>query len=137
MNIQESFVQYLETISDAVLGTNLFIGQAPSNNKVPDTIYWLIASGGSIVSNTATGEAMKAYSIEIYYRSRNYKQVYDLLQELEITLNCSRCIELEDFVVIQARATTFPIDNDLDSADRKVGLVQVDLTVYEDCQDVS
>jgi hypothetical protein len=51
MNLSESFADYLETLSGATLGQDLFIGNAPSSNKVQDTIYWIVATGGNIVTN--------------------------------------------------------------------------------------
>ena len=133
MNISKSFADYLVTLTGSTLGQDFFIGQAPSSNKVVDTIFWTVATGGSIVGDNVTNEAMKAYTIEIYYRSRNYGQVLEQLQDLDITLNCASCITLEDFVVVQSRATLLGIDDDLDNEDRKVGLIQNDIIVYEAC----
>jgi len=137
MNIAQSFANYLETITGSTLGQTLFIGQAPSSNKAPDDLWWIITSGGTPILDAVTGEMVKQYSIEVYHRSRNYKSVYDLQQDLEITLNCSRCVELQDFEIVSIRATAFPIDSDLDDEDRKIALIQVDLTAYEDCIDIS
>lgn len=133
MNISEAFADFLETQTGSVLGTDLFIGQAPSSNKVPDTIWWMVATGGSRTTDTVSGEALKSYTVEVYYRSRDYQQVYDELQALEITLNCSECVELEGFVTVQIRASVLSIDTDLDAEERKVGLLQADLSVYERC----
>jgi len=133
MNLSESFADYLETLSGATLGQDLFIGNAPSSNKVQDTIYWIVATGGNIVTNAVSGETEKLYSVEIYFRSRNYKQVYDTMYNLEKQLNCERCSQLEGFDTVDMRASVLSIDSDLDNVDRKVGLLQVDVTIYEDC----
>lgn len=133
MNISESFADFLATETGSTLGQDLFISAAPSSNKVQDSIWWTVATGGNIETEAVTAQSIKSYSVEIYYRSRNYKQVFDKLQQLEITLNCSSCIELEDYQVIQARAQILSIDSDLDNVDRKVGLLQAEIKVYADC----
>lgn len=134
MNIAEAFTDYLEQITGSVLGQDLFIGQAPSTNKVPDDIYWIVASGGNINTDTTTGEKLKNYTIEVYKRSRDNRTIYDDMQDLEIELNCLSCIELSGYEVVDIEAYTLSIDNDLDNEDRKVGLLQVNLIIYKgDC----
>lgn len=137
MNISKSFADFLETLLGATLGQDLFIGNAPSSNKVQDSIWWMVATGGSRITDAVTGESVKEYSIEVYRRARDYKTVYNDLQSLEVTLNCTECVELEGFDTIDIRASVLSIDNDLDDEDRKVGLLQSTIDVYEDCIDVS
>lgn len=137
MNISEAFAELLEDESIATLGQDLFIGQAPSSNKVQDSIYWIVATGGNIEIESVTGEKTKAYTIEVYRRSRDYRTVYNDLQFLENLLNCTRCVELSGFDIIDINASVLSIDNDLDAEDRKVGLLQSNIVVYEDCMDVS
>ncbi len=133
MNIAESFAEYLEDIGVATLGQDLFIGEAPSSNKVGDSIYWLKSSGGEKSLRATTGEAIKAYQIDVYYRSNSYQAVYDSLHELEETLNCAGCVQIGSFDTIEVEAFTFPIDSDLDNEERKVGLLQANLTIYKEC----
>lgn len=133
MNIAQDFATYLETITGATLGQDLFIGEAPSSNKVPVSIYWIVASGGNKSLKAKTGESIKEYTIDVYYRGNDYREVYDIMQELEIELNCAFCVELTNFDTIEVEANTLSIDTDLDSEDRKVGLLQVNISVYADC----
>lgn len=134
MNIAEDFATYLATITGSTLGQDLFIGEAPSSNKVGDSIYWIVTSGGAKTLKAQTGEAIKAYTIDIYYRSTNYQGVYDAMQTLEEELNCAGCVQIGSYDTIEVEAITFPIDNDLDNEERKVGLLQANLTIYKDCQ---
>lgn len=134
MNISESFAGFLEIETDSTLGQDLFIGNAPSSNKAPNDLWWIVATGGDRVIDNASGEALKSYSIEIYYRARDYKTVYNQLQSLEIILNCDECVQLEDFETIDVKASVLSIDADFDDEDRKVGLLQADIIVYEDCK---
>lgn len=133
MNIAESFANYLQTNNIATLGQNLFIGNAPSSNRVPDSIYWIIESGGSSLNKNMTGESTKNYVLELYYRDRNYKTVYDNLAVIEEKISCEGCMTLSGFDIIKIEVTSFPIDNDLDSEDRKIGTLQITLTTYREC----
>lgn len=133
MNIDQSFAGYLESTLGISLGQDLWIGKAPSSNKVQDNIWWIISSGGDRVTDNVSGEAMKVYSVEVYCRSRNYKSIYDQLQDLEVALNCDGCVQLDGYETVDIKATTFPIDDDLDGEDRKVGLLQASLMVYQVC----
>jgi len=116
----------------ATLGQDLFIGQAPSSNKVSNDLWWIVATGGS-GSSLASGENLKVYTIEVYRRSRNYETVYADMQSLEQILNCDDCVQLEDFQTVDVKATVLSIDSDLDAEDRKVGLLQTNITVYDSC----
>lgn len=133
MNIAEDFADYLETITGSTLGQDLFIGEAPSSNKVGDNIFWIVTSGGVKTLKAQTGEAIKAYTIDVYYRSTNYQGVYNVMQALEEELNCAGCVQIGSYDTIEVEAITFPIDTDLDDEERKVGLLQANLTIYKDC----
>lgn len=128
MNVAEAFATYLTTLTSSTLGQDLFIGEAPSSNKVDTDIYWIIASGGP-VNKRITGQTGKQYSISLYFRSRDYKTVYDTIFALEETLNCASCVELTGYDTIDISATVLGIDDDLDLEDRKVGLLQIVITV--------
>lgn len=133
MTLIESFATYLQSITGSVLGQDLFIGNAPSSNKVPDSIWWIIDNGGSPIKKNSTGESMKRYQVQVFYRDRDYEVVKNKLFALEEELNCDGCTQLQDYITVDIEALTFPIDNDLDVEDRKVGLLQVNLTTYKEC----
>lgn len=133
MNIALAFAEYLQSVSIGTLGQDIFIGQAPSSNKVPDAIWWLKVSGGTPTTRLATGESLKNYTIEVYRRSRDYGEVYQDMQDLEELLNCDGCTQLDGYDTIDIVATNFPIDSDLDHEDRKIGLLQATLTTYKTC----
>ena len=135
MNLVETFASYLESFLGIHLKQDLFIGQAPSTNKVPDSIWWIVARGGDKTSSLITGESIKSYLIEIYFRSRDYKLVYDNMYLLEKELNCLGCVTLECFSVLNIEASVLGIDNDLDAEDRKLAVLQANVTVYEDCSE--
>lgn len=133
MTITSSLASYLQTLGIATLGQDLIIGRAPSVKETQDDIWWILSSGGGIVQKNQTGEARKSYTALIYRRGRNYREIDDELQQLEEDLNCDGCTQLDGFETIDIEATTFPTDDDLDSADRKVGLIQVTVTTYKEC----
>lgn len=133
MNIVEAFAEYLQTLGIATLGQDLLIGRAPSSTERSDNEWWLISNGGSPIKKNKTGESMKNYQFEIYYRNRDYKTVDDEMLHLEELLNCDGCTQLTGFDTVDIEATVFPTDDDLDSEDRKVGLLQANITIYKEC----
>lgn len=133
MNLAEAFATHLATLTGTTLGQTLFIGEAPSSDKVADSIWWIVENGGGVIQKNSTGEAQKSYQISVFYRNRNYKAVKDAMFTLEESLNCDGCTQLSGYDTIDIEAITFPIDNDLDSEDRKIGLLQVNITTYKEC----
>lgn len=141
MNLSQAFATYLQSLSIATIGQDLFIGRAPSTmenladgvTKVPDNIWWIITNGGSPIKKNQTGESLKSYQVQIYCRNTNPRQMLIDLYTLEEDLNCDGCSQLSGVDTVDIEATVFPIDDDLDSEERKVGLLQVNLTTYKEC----
>lgn len=133
MTLAKSFANYLQNLGIATLGQDLIIGRAPSSTETRDDIWWILSNGGGPLKKNQTGESMKAYSILVYRRGRNYRLIDEQLQSLEEELNCDACTTLEGFDTIDIEAVVFPTDDDLDSSERKVGLLQVTITTYKEC----
>lgn len=133
MSLVSAFATYLQSVTGTTLGQTLFIGEAPSSKKVVDAIWWIVENGGGVIQKNATGEATKSYQFNVFFRSRDYEAIKDAMYELEEDLNCDNCSQISGYDTIDIEATTFPIDNDLDSEDRKVGLLQVTITTYKEC----
>lgn len=133
MNIEESFVKYLETIGVGIFGQDIFVGQAPSSNKSNDSIWWIIESGGNKLKKAATGESLKQYSLDLYKRGVDYKEVKNSMYQLEELLNCNHCVQLDGYDTVEINTVSFPIDRDLDSESRKIGMMQINITTYKNC----
>lgn len=133
MTVVSSFANFVADITGSTLGQDMFIGLAPSVNAVDDSIWWIVENGGGVTLKNATGEMIKSYQYNIYYRDRDYMLVSDTMFSLEETLNCDECSQLEGYDTIEIEATSFPIDNDLDVGDKKIGLLQVTITTYKEC----
>lgn len=134
MNLVQAFATYLDNdLGIATLGQDLFIGRAPSSNEVSDDIWWVLSNGGGPIKKNDTGESMKSYQVEVYYRHTNDKIIEDSMFQLEEALNCDGCTQLTGFDTIDIEATTFPIDDDFDSEDRRVGLLQATILIYKEC----
>lgn len=133
MTIIESFCKYMETLGVGTLGQDIFIGEAPSSKKAQDSLWWVLDSGGSRLSINRTGESLKQYSLNVYYRDIDYKQVAEKMFEFEESISCSNCAQLEGFQVVEIEVISYPVDQDLDSEDRKVGLLQVNIKTYKSC----
>lgn len=128
MNIARSFATYLEGQSYGTFGEDIFIGGAPLS--APDSCFWVLSSGGPILVDAFTGEKIKAYTLLVYYRSRQTEDLYEMLQGLEIEINGTPCISLDGFDVLDVTATLFPTDEDIDDEDRTIGLIEVTCTVH-------
>ena len=133
MTLVSSLGKYLTDTSVATLGQDLIIGRAPTAKETADDLWWIIGTGGGTLQKNQTGESRKQYSALIYRRSRNYRLIDEQLLTLEEQLNCDGCTQLDGFDTIDIEATIFPTDDDLDSEDRKVGLLQVTITTYKEC----
>ena len=128
MNIVESLASYLISIGyGTALNTDVFIGGVPT---IPSTAYWYIFSGGSPVTKNTTGEKIKSYSVQFFYRNVDAEDVYNKLQLIEVELNKSSCAQLSGFDTIEIEATVFPTDNDIDLEERTVGTIQVAIKTY-------
>lgn len=135
MNLLEAFVEYLENLGIATRGQDLWISEVPSSQQLNnvDNQWWVIASGGQPLTKTSTGEMMKIYQFQVFNRNRNIKQIQNAMFSLEESLNCDGCTQLTGYDTIDIEASTFPIDQDIDNEDRKVGLLQVNITTYKEC----
>lgn len=134
MNLVDAFAAYLVSLGIGTLGQDIFIGGAPSSDVANDNIWWIVSNGGGPIKKNSTGESMKQYQVEIHARNRDYKTILDNLYQLEERVNCDSCTQLDGIDTIDMIATVFPVDNDLDSEDRKTGMLQVNLTTYKECQ---
>lgn len=135
MTLAQAFVKFLENQGCGVFGQNIYLYRVPNSKKTETEIYWIIPSGGTPVSRNRTGETIKAYQMLVYFRSNSAKTVDETLNHLEEILNCSACVELPDFELVDIQATQFPTDQDLDSENRMVGMIQVQLQVYKGCRE--
>lgn len=126
--VTEAFAKFLEDNSVATFGTDLFIGNVPTQ---PDTLYYLITAGGSPVSKLTTGERVKQYFISVYYRSLSGKDIERKLFALEELINTPGCVQLEGFNTHEVEATQFPSDEDNDNEERRIGMLQVNIKIYK------
>ena len=134
MTISESFIKLLESKGCGIFGQNIFLYRVPNSLKTPTELFYVIPSGGSIISNSPTGDKIKMYQFLIYYRSNSAQKVDKVLSTLEEELNCAGCVQLEGFELINLETSMFPADQDADSENRMVGMIQVQVQVYKNCK---
>ena len=132
MTLAQAFVKLLEGYG--IPGQNIFLYRVPNSKKTETEVMWLIPSGGMTTSVSQTGERIKAYQILIYFRSNSAQRVDEVLSHLEEVFNCAGCVQLEGFELVNVEATQFPVDQDLDSENRMVGFIQVQVQVYKGCR---
>lgn len=135
MTLSQSFVKFLENKGYGIFGQNIYLYRVPNSKKTETEVLWLIPTGGYPSLVNRTGELIKTYQILIYFRSNNARKVDTVLNDLEQTLNCSQCVDLEGFELVGIRATQLPADQDLDSENRMVGSINCQLEVYKSCED--
>lgn len=135
MTLSQSFVKFLEDKGYGVFGQNIYLYRVPNSKKTETEILWLIPTGGNPSSVNKTGELIKAYQILIYFRSNSARKVDEVLNDLEQTLNCAHCVDLEGFELVGIRATQLPVDQDLDTENRMVGIINCQLEVYKSCEE--
>lgn len=133
MTIVDAFIQYMEEEGVGTFGQNIYYGEAPSSNDTPDGLWWIVDAGGRKTLKLKTGEAIKEYVFNLYRRDKNHKLVKDALFSFEESLNCSSCVNLQGYQAVEIEVISFPIDQDLDSEDRKIGLLQINIRVYREC----
>lgn len=133
MTIPRAFVGMLEEKGYGIFGQNIYLYRVPNSRKTETELLWVIPSGGAPVGRNKTGEAIKAYQFLVYFRSNEARRVDNVLSELEETLNCAACVSLKGFELVEISATQFPADQDLDSENRMVGFIRVQLQVYKGC----
>ena len=137
MTIVQSFVNFLKNKGYGMPGQNLYLYRVPNSLKTETEVLWIIPSGGTPIRRNKTEEMIKSYQFLIYYRSVSARKVDEVLNDLERVLNCSRCVELEGYELVDIQATQFPTDQDIDSENRMVGMIQVEVQVYVGCNDES
>ena len=133
MTISQSFVEFLESKGFGTFGQNIYLYRVPNSKKTQTELFWIVPTGGTPTRRNRTGELIKAYQFSLYYRSMSAKKIDEVLNQAEEMLNCATCVQLNGFELVDIQATQFPISQDLDSEDRVVGLLQVQLQVYKGC----
>lgn len=129
MNIAREVVRYMEDeLGLGSFGQDLFVGGAPKGSK--NAIWWVLSAGGTVETDTFTGEKIKNYLVDVFHRDINEEAFYENLEAFETSINSAECPTLVGYEVIDITASSFPTDDDLDLEDRKVGLVQLTVRTY-------
>jgi len=128
MNVAKSFVNYMEDLSMGNFGTDIFIGVIPI---APDKAWWVISGGGSSTRKNHTGERIKDYILNVYYRNTDAEDVYETVQEFEEEINSKQCIQLDNYETVEMEANILSTDQDIDNEDRVLALVQIRISIYQ------
>lgn len=128
MTIKRAFIDYLESLGYGTFGTDLYLNGVPLN--APASCWWVLATGGANAGVNQSGERLKNYIFNVYYRNTDAQVVDETLHEFEERLNSIHCDQLGGFETVDISVTTFPSDQDLDNTDRTIGLAQVTVKTY-------
>lgn len=128
-NIPKAFAEYMEGLGLGTFSEDIFIGGAPLGG--PDRCWWILSGGGNTQSRNNTGERMKLYTLNVYFRDIDGENVVDEMQEFEELINSAHCTQLAGYDTVEMEAVNFQADEDLDNEDRTIGLIQVGLTLYQ------
>lgn len=129
MTLLEEFAQYLEEQEYGTVGETIYLGSAPLD--APDKVMWIVPPGGANIGKNITREKQKNYIFNVYFRDTDAHAVDVDSLRFEEFINENNCVDLGDYVIIESEATGFPSDQDLESEDRSLSLVQITLTVYK------
>ena len=135
MTISESFVKMLENKGYGVFGQNIFLYRVPNSLKTPTELFYIIPSGGNAVEIYPSGARVKSYQFLVYFRSNSAKRVDKVLNEMEKDLSCSGCVQFEGYEMVGINTSLYPADQDADSENRMVGMIQVQIEVYKTCDE--
>lgn len=128
--ISKAFKDFLVAQGYGTFGTDLFINQVSA--EAPDRATWILTAGGNPITKLSSGEQVRQYFITVYMRDTDPEWVDETLNELEEKVSNSHCLELDGFEVYDTpEVTSFPTDQDVDSVDRSVGLLQVNIKTYK------
>lgn len=129
MTIARSFAQYMhDELNLGTLAEDIFIGVAPQG--APSSCWWIVSSGGTVIQKNDTGEKLKAYVLNVFYRDLDPEVVDQKIHDFEVAVNTANCNQLTDFDTVEMEVTTFPTDSDIDGEDRTLGVAQVTITTY-------
>ena len=129
MNVAKSFVEYMESLGMGTFSTDIFVGGIPQD--APDNSWWVISSGGSPIRKNHTGERIKDYILDVFYRNTNAEDVYESIQEFEEEINSKGCVQLSGYDTVEMEASILSTDRDIDNEDRVLSLLQVRISIYQ------
>lgn len=128
--VSESFIAWLESQGIATFKEDLFLSQVP--DSAPDNCYWITTSGGGTILRLSTGEKVKQYFVSVYFRSNKGQTIEKNMFKLEELIDTPGCLNLEPFVLYdEVDVNQYPTDNDFDSEDRRVGMLQANIKIYK------
>lgn len=130
MTIKRALAKWMEDHGFGVYDTDLFIGSIPVEKNLAAG-WWILGGGGTPTTKNQTGEKVKGYLFNVFYRSSDAAEVDAKLQLLEETANGKDCLELDDYVTVEMGATGFQSDSDIDAEERTLGSVEITVSVYQ------
>lgn len=133
--VGEAFVGFLQNKGIGTFGVDLFMGEMPL--EAPDNAWLVTVSGGGPELVTLDGSMVKLYTFNIYHRSLTGKEIERKLFSLEEDLNRASCVTLEGFETIYSRAVNFAQDIDLESENRRIGLLQAQIRLFKQNTQIS
>ena len=128
MNLPRQIATLLESNGFGTFGIDIFIGGA--DYGTPDKCLWITLAGGANAIEPITGEKLKDYIVTIYARGVGTESVYETIESIEAFFNSKDCIEISGYTLIDISTLSFPVDSDLDSEDRKIGTLEVRVSIH-------
>lgn len=133
MNYLESFARYMEGMGVATRGQNLTIGEVPRH--LPDTDlnegqWWIVASGGASEGTDFVLWKRVIY-INVYYRDRDPKCVFEKFEDFRKKVYEAGCPELEGYRTVNIDVSGELVDSDIDTEENKIGVMVIRLAVMQ------
>lgn len=107
--------------------------RVPSGRNAANDQWWLKSEGG-LTTHLATGEAHSTHNIGFYYRNEDPQAVDQAMETLAESINTVGCLNLSAYGhdVVRLPVTSSPeTDQDLDSEERTIGYLQMQVTTQQ------
>lgn len=129
----DSFIKWMEDTFSLTFAQDLYTGEAPSSLDNENPVTWVVMNGGGNEMKFLTGETHEIWGFDIRHRNVSFEDAQSFAHELVRKLNCSSCVEFDGYDIIELVANSTPVDNDRDSEDRKVVLIQASAVINKNC----
>lgn len=126
--VSEAFIKWMEDNGYGTFGTDIFLNQIPDDSI--DNAYWIVTSGGEVLSRLVTAQSIQQFSTAINYRNVKGEEVEHKLFELSQKINVRDAFYIDGFDIYSIEAT-MPDDNDRDAENRRQGSFAIGTQIYK------
>lgn len=128
-NITDSFATFLQTSGVGALGTEIFIGEAPSNETSTDGVYWVVHRNDGTSGGNFNNKMYRNVVLDIFYRDADPENVYERLEALRPIL--VQCNQIPGYQVIDIQPTNQFVDDSVSVEEQYFGALSINIRIRE------